>query len=247
MAQKALDEISERVRALEACLAKKGFVRSSELSTELHRHRFENVRRASQWAPDPYSTLQLTICVGLTDERLVHCAGAAAGCRLGRTCKDALAVMHAYVSHVYLIGGGIAQGVSTNTVERFSPVSGIWEQLPHKMPIKAVRHAAVTLHGRIYICGVGFGETSGKIMTYDPDAEPKKAWNLLGACQQMNKERLNAAVCVLAGQLYVCGGQDPSTLQVLDFVERLDPVHSTWHVLPRMKVTRAASQGVLRK
>lgn len=139
---------------------------------------------------------------------------------------------------LYVVGG-INDGYRlVDTVERFDPLLGTWEVLPHMTTARAGPAAAV-LAGRLYVLG---GEARGTalkdVQRFDPWTSQ---WE---AVPDMHIGRIRAATVVLDGCLYVLGGLDGA--KPLSAVEKYDPTKKTWEVLAPMEKPRYACAAIVK-
>lgn len=225
--------MSENLCALEACLVRDGVVSATKLSMEKHRQHFDGARRASCWCPDSDAVWHKAVHLGDLSMRIVEYAGRAAARNLGITCGDALVELHDLTSKLYVFGG--ANNLSASSVISYDTFYGKWEALPHVMPEGGIDLASAVLGGHIYVCGLGLCERGGKAVSFNPHVVPQRAWKLYS----LGFSRIRTATTVLAGKLYVCGGEAPCTTQAFSSVERFDPAGTgRWELLPPMNEKR---------
>ena len=91
--------------------------------------------------------------------------------------------------------------------------------------------ATAVIADKLYACG---GHRLASVERFDPDVG---VWELL---QPMFTERACAAVTVLHGQLYMCGGLGDAG--PMSSMERFDPTHNTWERLAPMTHARVAAR-----
>jgi N-acetylneuraminic acid mutarotase len=139
---------------------------------------------------------------------------------------------------LYVVGG-INDGYHlVDTVERFDPLLGSWEVLPHLHTARA-GPAACELAGRLYVLG---GEARGAALK---DAQRFDPWTgRWETVPDMHVGRIRAATVVLEGCLYVLGGLDGS--KPLSAVERYDPTKKAWEVLASMEKPRYACAAIVK-
>jgi len=135
--------------------------------------------------------------------------------------------------------GGIDDGYHlVDTVERFDPRLGTWEELP-SLAIARAGPAACVLAGRLYVLG---GEARGAalkdVQRFDPWMD---RWE---AVPDMHVGRIRAATAILDGCLYVLGGLDGA--KPLSAVERYDPRKQLWEVLAPMEKPRYACAAIVK-
>eukprot|EP00927_Polykrikos_kofoidii_P060838 TRINITY_DN55748_c0_g1_i1.p1 TRINITY_DN55748_c0_g1~~TRINITY_DN55748_c0_g1_i1.p1 ORF type:complete len:668 (-),score=94.29 TRINITY_DN55748_c0_g1_i1:27-2030(-) len=115
--------------------------------------------------------------------------------------------------------GTLAQGAARRSAERFDPVQGVWEPLPHMLAVRT-QAAAVVAGGFVYAIGGRNGRlTLADVERFDPScANGVGEWS---AFAPLLEPRFGAAASVLCGVIYVAGGHDGR--RALASVERLDP------------------------
>jgi len=93
---------------------------------------------------------------------------------------------------------------------------------------------------QLYLCGGQDGsEDLSSVECYDPRLE---AWETL---QMKVQCRRNAAVGVVQGQLYLCGGHGHDGRHVLNNVERFDPASASWEALAPMQTHRRNAMAMV--
>jgi len=139
---------------------------------------------------------------------------------------------------LYVVGG-INDGYRlVDTVERFDPLVGLWEVLPHMQTARA-GPVAVVLAGKLYVLG---GEARGAALKEVERFDPWIGrWESL---PDMHIGRIRAATAVLDGCLYVLGGLDGA--KPLSAVERYDPKTQAWEVLAPMEKPRYACAAIVK-
>jgi N-acetylneuraminic acid mutarotase len=132
--------------------------------------------------------------------------------------------------------------------ERFDLCLGAWETIP-SMTVRRGHASAVSVAHMVYVCGgfavdatieraMDIGGTSAE--RFDPAAN---VWEPLPS---MSNVRIEPAVAVAAGKIYVCGGRDGDGTRFLSSAERFDPSSGQWQALRPMSARRnAASAAVL--
>merc|ERR1719487_162123 len=139
---------------------------------------------------------------------------------------------------LYVVGG-INDGYRlVDTVERFDPLLGTWEVLPHLHTARAGPAASV-LAGRLYVLG---GEARGAALKDVQRFDPWTGW--WETVPDMHIGRIRAATAVLDGCLYVLGGLDGA--KPLSAVERYDPKTQEWEVLAPMEKPRYACAAIVK-
>lgn len=141
--------------------------------------------------------------------------------------------------HMYLCGGYSGERCLASA-ERFDPARGTWECLP-PMATSRGGAAAVAFGGRLVVCGGScISERLPREQEYFSSAERFDPvvgrWESLPS---MISERSHAAVAVVGGHLYVCGGCD--SRQRHCSAERLgEAAGAQWELLPNMAEPRAS-------
>jgi len=237
-----ISQLHTEIEAVKACLKHAGFLSDFQLQVQLHRQRFEAIRRASKWEPDSDIELQRIVQLGDMGARFSSFLGSVATHCLGSTSTAMLTALHEFTANVYVFGGADAHVQPVSTVERFNPCSGSWTKLDHKMPIRATNHAAAVLAGQVYLCGVGFEDFAGRVIEFQPRHAPHLAWRVHRS-QGNFRYRVNVTAIVLFNKLYVCGGELPRRMgRVLDLVQRLDPTSDEqWETVPPMSEARSCA------
>jgi len=235
-----MEKLLDQFDALNACLVKSGILTEVDVEIELHRQRFERMCRSSCWLPDHDATLCRAFHLGGFCGSVLSFLGRDI-LGLSLACTDALAKFHTPTCFVL---GGVVQGGVASSIMQFNPREQTWSVSPNKMPFKAFNHTAVVLNGRIYACGVGVEELAGRVMTFDPQVDHKRAWKVLTGSRGPHFARSHPAATVLKGKLYLCGGVGVGTEDGCAFnvVERLDPKGSgTWEQLSPMEESRISA------
>lgn len=118
--------------------------------------------------------------------------------------------------YIYVLGGKTGNGTILNTVERFDPDTGIWDNTSvAAFDRPRFNAAAVALDGRIYIIGGRDDENEvlKKVEVYDPGA------NYWDEIRQMENEREEHVALILRGSICVIGGKDEvgSSIDVIEW------------------------------
>jgi len=133
---------------------------------------------------------------------------------------------------LYVVGGIDDEYRTVDTVERFDPLTGVWEVLP-PMGTPRAGAAAAAVAGRLYVLG---GEVAGRALH---DAQRFDPWmGVWESLPDMQSGRIRAAAVVLGGCLYLLGGLDGS--KPLRSTEQYDPQGRIWQGLPPMQRPRYA-------
>ncbi|XP_017485148.1 PREDICTED: kelch-like protein 5 isoform X2 [Rhagoletis zephyria] len=111
--------------------------------------------------------------------------------------------------NVYAIGGTIAPGQRTQSVEKYSP-GGRWK-LVSSMIMPRSQASAVALNDKIFVIGGHNGNDLKTVECYDPFS------NTWTKCGHMNEINYSPGVAVHNGCIYVLGGtSDKKTLECYD-------------------------------
>lgn len=144
---------------------------------------------------------------------------------------------------IYVVGGMLWDGATTNLVERYDIRSGRWEWAP-PLPI-AVNHPAVaSFGGKVYAFG-GYTSNAGFFgLTGETDAlqrlDPRTGkWTVL---PPSGFARAAATLVPAAGRLYAIGGAHESATP-LSLVQSYDPVKARWRSEPPFRIAREHLAG----
>lgn len=131
---------------------------------------------------------------------------------------------------IYVIGGLLASGESTDTVEVYDPATDTWETLA---PLQGFDHAmAATVGGKIYVIG-GHSSSGDQISPTTNEYDP--ATGVRGDRAAMPEPRAAGAAATLGdGRIYVVGGYGPDAGAVLMY----DPEKDTWEAKPATATPR---------
>jgi len=231
---KRIEHLSTKVAALEECLSRSGILSAQQVEVQMHRLHFQSMCKMSQWIPNSELKLVNALHKANCSSEIATHLDPGSSRALARTCTEALSAMHALVSRLYVFGGSMSnRGVAT-TLEFLDVTRSAWQVLPHTVP--PVGGASAVLDGRIYFFGMGLGGIAGRVLRLDPRQQPKRAWKI---CLGPHHLRIQPALAVLGGQLYVCGGLSPSSGKVLSSAERFCPTSGNpWECLPPMNEMR---------
>ncbi len=134
---------------------------------------------------------------------------------------------------VYVIGGLLNDFSATGRVDRYDVASGEWEDVPSLLNDTELHHiGAAAVAGKVYSIGGldrGFRGVSS-VFAFDP------TMNEWSEVSSLPTPRGGAGVAVLAGRIYVAGGQTGST-SFSDFAS-YDPVANEWSELQPMPTAR---------
>lgn len=116
---------------------------------------------------------------------------------------------------LYVFGGRGTETLALDTVERFDPATGKWEDLP-PMPVPSGGLAAVVADGKAFVIGGGNdgAETvSGAVQEFDPASGE---WTLL---PDLRTARHGHGVAAAGEKFWVFGGSDCAYFNATDAVE----------------------------
>lgn len=203
----------------------------------LHRHRFDSVRRASNFVAthvfddvSSISGLAPVVCRMLSPKNCAALRGASAATKslVPATSRD-----------LYVVGGSNSNTFMTalNSLDRFNPVSETWQALA---PMSTGRHyhAASVISGNLYV--VGGRSPQGLVLDSVEKFNPASGtWQSLAP---MSTGRECHSASVISGHLYVVGGQNEQRGS-LNSAERYDPESGTWQALAPMSTRRSDHSG----
>jgi N-acetylneuraminic acid mutarotase len=132
---------------------------------------------------------------------------------------------------VYVIGGMLTDGTTTDTVEAYDPATDRWSAVA---PLPAPRHHTnvAAVGGKLYVMGglVGFQFAPvDTVFEYDPASD---RWTSRAS---MPTARGAMGVAALDGRIYVAGGSpDPNERDLAAY----DPATDAWEALPAMPTPR---------
>ncbi|XP_017351608.1 kelch-like protein 10 [Ictalurus punctatus] len=131
---------------------------------------------------------------------------------------------------VYVLGG-FSGTESFNTVRKFSPLDGTWNEVAHMSSRRCFVSVAV-LDGYIYAMG-GFDDEAvlNTAERYQPSTNQ---WSLIPS---MHEERSDASATTLLGKIYICGGLSEN--ECLSTAECFDPRYDQWTRIKPMHVPRS--------
>lgn len=110
----------------------------------------------------------------------------------------------AYNGYIYVFGGRTNGNVVLNTVERFDPASGVWDNstVPN-FTYPRYNAAAAVYQGKIYlIAGHYNNDVTDKVEVYDP---VQNSWQEVN---ELRREREGLSAVVFNDTLFVLGGQE---------------------------------------
>ncbi len=146
---------------------------------------------------------------------------------------------------IYVAGGFVEGGSTTNVVERYHIVRRRWRRV-RQMPVPLNHAVAVAHRGRLYVSGgyrgeSGLSEPSGVLLRYNPRSN---RWRRL---RPAPTPRAAHAAAVIRGRLYVAGGANDSgslrSLESYDFERRRWRSGPDFPGPPRNHTTGVASGG----
>eukprot|EP00419_Tripos_fusus_P022962 CAMPEP_0172720742 /NCGR_PEP_ID=MMETSP1074-20121228/77558_1 /TAXON_ID=2916 /ORGANISM="Ceratium fusus, Strain PA161109" /LENGTH=409 /DNA_ID=CAMNT_0013546313 /DNA_START=66 /DNA_END=1292 /DNA_ORIENTATION=+ len=213
-------------------------------AVKLHRHRFEQYRKASGWTSQASLRDVLGDAAGAGDYDafgILPYAGQRAVQKLRTTSRSAQAAPGAIAGKFYVMGGITNGGEVQLGGHRFEFGHGRWETVP-KLNVPRCFSPAALLGGDLYFCGTAeLGSRSAE--RFNPSTGK---WQMV---PPMKLSRHGHALVALGGKLYACGGwsQDDKTMQ---HVERFNPkstLKGSWETLQPMLRNRGhAAAGALR-
>ncbi|NJO84878.1 MAG: hypothetical protein HC828_20345, partial [Blastochloris sp.] len=119
---------------------------------------------------------------------------------------------------VYVPGGELQDGTTTNVVEVYDPVQGTWSTAPD-LPTPRSGYGLVAFEGQMYLLGGTDGETiHDEVYVFDPDSE---SWSQETT---LPTPRAYGGAAVIEGKIYVVGGENDEGLVLT--LEIYDPVRS---------------------
>lgn len=148
------------------------------------------------------------------------------------------AVAGAISGQLYVVGGSNGSGALTVN-EVFDHATNAWSTRAPALTARAAAGAGV-IHGKLYVVGGCIGSdcipgNTNILEVYDPGTD---TWTTLAP---MPTARNNAGVGVVAGKLYVVGGQQQCGPCIpLTTVEVYDPATDTWATRAPMPTARVA-------
>lgn len=248
--QAQIDALREESEALCECVLGSGFVSRQTLLAQVHRLRFEKMRRKHPLASDGTASLgfmlgahELALGVARSSDlrslRALHAAskGISGAASLAMPLAD-LRPLGEAAGNVFVCGGYDGARF-LNLVDRYDPAAGSWRPVP---PMASVREAAAAavLGGFLYVAG-GF-DGQRKLEAAERFDLRGGTWEQLPA---MTVRRVHSTAAAFGGKLYVCAGFDGESY--LNSAECFDPARSIWEPLPPMSVGREGSASCILK
>lgn len=240
----AIGELREEHNALRDCLASAGVLRTEAFLAQVHRRRFERLRRTCPCGA-PCSSLPEVLganeLIGLTSMRLAGLPSARALSASSRSTAQTMRVVAAPLlracTRLYIVGGADGQK-ALSTAERFDPASGRWEPLPPLSQPRAAAAAAV-VGGRLHVCGGVSGQRElGSVERFE---------HMVGIWENLpplSQPRCEANAGEVWGSLCVCGGLHNQNAS--NSAERFDASQGMWEALRPMREARSeAASAVL--
>lgn len=244
----------EELACVRECLVASKLISKQAIQAQLHRLRFERMRRdhpirhrsgdgleEGACLEDVLTVQELALAVARSGGPLAMRALCAASNAVGMAANGALPSMNVMGTGNIFVCGGYDGSRFLSRVDCFEVAAGAWQSLP---PMTARREAAAAavVGGQLFVCG-GFNGSRrlSEVECWDPDTG---SWQQL---PPMLYRRVGATAAALGSELYVCGGFDGS--QYLNTVEHLDVGAGAgrWELLPQMLVAReGAAAAVLR-
>lgn len=233
--EKTTQQLSEENVALQRCLEEAGVLRPLDLAVELHRSRFDRVRRlcplgATPSAADavvPEAFVTIASYAGSSAARSLAISGPS----LWTSSEEAASLLPPR-QRIYAIGGFNHKcGGRLRVVERYDPDRDLWS------PVSALRDArdglgAVVLGTRVYVVGGSNShyEAVDTVERYDP---ARGAWE---SAAPLATARRALAVVELDKKAYALGGHDDQ--ETVGLAERYDPETRTWRAVANMPTAR---------
>eukprot|EP00928_Gymnodinium_smaydae_P003780 TRINITY_DN11338_c0_g1_i1.p1 TRINITY_DN11338_c0_g1~~TRINITY_DN11338_c0_g1_i1.p1 ORF type:complete len:416 (-),score=70.55 TRINITY_DN11338_c0_g1_i1:405-1652(-) len=211
-----VESMREDLNVLRECLFTAGVLRSSDLVAKSRALRVAGERAALLDAA--LRADEIAVSVGLfAGLAAIRAAGMTSRTLRGAAGSSWRAVSAVCPTHVYVCGGRAEGGQILDSVDRFCPSTGAWEELP-PMSRRRVGASAGVLLGRLYICG-GFSEDGQAVNSLERFDPGSGCWENL---PPMSISREATSAGVIGGRLYVCGGFN-SDRQPLGYAERFNP------------------------
>jgi N-acetylneuraminic acid mutarotase len=128
---------------------------------------------------------------------------------------------------IYVIGGFVASGQTSNVLEVYDPVTDRWER---RAPMPQARdHAmAAALNGRVFVVGGGLGGPLREGFSYEPTSD---RWT---AIADMPHRRTSGGAATLNGRIIVAGGVGDSPLATMIY----NMPSNTWSEGPPLPAPR---------
>lgn len=134
---------------------------------------------------------------------------------------------------IYVPGGRLQDGTTTNIVEVYSPTNNAWRTVA-SLPEPLAGGTVISNGSFLYVFGgENDTETLNTAYVYDFDAN---TWRPLSGMTQV---RANASGGMVNGLFYIVGGENQGT--VLKSCERFDPSGESWETCPDMLQARTGA------
>lgn len=236
-----LEELSQSVKALVACLSVTGVLRKEAYQVHLHNQNFERIRLRHPCSlelalPDVFNS-RASVPADCARFLRIPDVGALTGASrsIKLAFEDAGVTAASASLKLYVCGGTNDVQPVLNYVECYNPISGRWEDARPMREPRARGTAAVLGSECLYVVGGGSMNSVERLnlRTGEWQAAPKTL-----------QSRLGAAGAIFDGYLYLCGGNDHS--RTLRTVERFKHTGSgdRWETVPPMIQPRAYASAV---
>lgn len=116
------------------------------------------------------------------------------------------------------------------SVERFDPVTGAWETLT-PMSQRRSTHVAAVIAGKLYVAGAC--EDGWSVERFDPI---QNIWETLQQMSHLQTVPSHVSACVIAGMLYLVGGEGFNSKHCAASVKRFNPEAHVWETLAPMSI-----------
>lgn len=145
------------------------------------------------------------------------------------TLTKRFAAASGFLNNAIYITGGFDASAYTGTGERMDPREGKWNPIADMLSARG-SHACAVLDDKLYAVG-GWAALKPlrEAEVYDPRAD---RWR---AIAPMNDTRAYFAGVTCQGAFYALGGLSPQSGGIPNYrttIEKYDPVHDTWEVMP---------------
>lgn len=239
--RRGLSDCQEAGEAMRACLEGRGLMSPAQFLAQLHRRRFEAVRRTHSLGScvQLASVLEVQGLAMLTGRFLgpTSLEAACLPCRaLAAALREVLRTVRCrYALRLLVCGGGDLEQ-PLGAVEQLCPGGGHWEALP-SMAQRRWAAAAGVLGEELYVCGGGDG--THPLRSVERFSPRRNAWEYV---EPMRVARFGPTAMASGGSLYVCGGEG-SEEEPLDAVESFNPALGVWWSQPPLHQSRSAVAG----
>lgn len=235
--QAQIDTLREEGVALCDCLVATGVLTREAVQAQVHRRRFEKMRREHPWCSDGTACLayalaarELALAVAGSSDRRSLQALCVTSRSIGAAAQLVLPAVDPQSSDNVFVCGGYDGSRALKLVDRYDPALGAWRPMPPMISVREASAAAI-VGSHLYVVG-GF---DGSTRLNEAERLDLRAgtWQTLPS---MTVRRVCATATSFAGKLFVCAGFDGS--MYLSSVEAFDPIRNAWDVLPPLSVAR---------